>query len=393
MVEPVTEGAGGRSDTPAAWQPVAELCEALAEELPTVIPKIVDRIRLEIPSYRIVDREQQERDVTRHYQGLLTGVAARRLPTREEVDAAHALGAERAATGLPLYALVEAYHVGYREMWNVLLARAQSHDPRAGAQLVSIVGMFWTWVQHSSSAAAEAYGAAVRAADATLLRLTHQFLDGLVTAAPAGVDLEQLAAALTFDPAGEFQALCSPAEDWPDERMMELRHHRWPGTLRCATRGNLMITLAQDIPPHAVVEAARRHNPDASFGIGLPRTGLPGAAMSMADARAALPLAEPGQVRYFADHWLLATLAPTAQRFAVLLEPRRDVARQHPELAETVLKFAENGFSLSSTARVLHVHPNTVKYRLQRWRQLTDWDVRTWQGLSSTIIALGLPTL
>ncbi|MFF9580795.1 PucR family transcriptional regulator [Streptomyces achromogenes] len=393
MVEPVTEGAGGRSDTPAAWQPVAELCEALAEELPTVIPKIVDRIRLEIPSYRIVDREQQERDVTRHYQGLLTGVAARRLPTREEVDAAHALGAERAATGLPLYALVEAYHVGYREMWNVLLARAQSHDPRAGAQLVSIVGMFWTWVQHSSSAAAEAYGAAVRAADATLLRLTHQFLDGLVTAAPAGVDLEQLAAALTFDPAGEFQALCSPAEDWPDERMMELRHHRWPGTLRCATRGNLMITLAQDIPPHAVVEAARRHNPDASFGIGLPRTGLPGAAMSMADARAALPLAEPGQVRYFADHWLLATLAPTAQRFAVLLEPRREVARQHPELAETVLKFAENGFSLSSTARVLHVHPNTVKYRLQRWRQLTDWDVRTWQGLSSTIIALGLPTL
>ncbi|MFF5436205.1 PucR family transcriptional regulator [Streptomyces achromogenes] len=393
MVEPVTEGAGGRSDTPAAWQPVAELCEALAEELPTVIPKIVDRIRLEIPSYRIVDREQQERDVTRHYQGLLTGVAARRLPTREEVDAAHALGAERAATGLPLYALVEAYHVGYREMWNVLLARAQSHDPRAGAQLVSIVGMFWTWVQHSSSAAAEAYGAAVRAADATLLRLTHQFLDGLVTAAPAGVDLEQLAAALTFDPAGEFQALCSPAEDWPDERMMELRHHRWPGTLRCATRGNLMITLVQDIPPHAVVEAARRHNPDASFGIGLPRTGLPGAAMSMADARAALPLAEPGQVRYFADHWLLATLAPTAQRFAVLLEPRREVARQHPELAETVLRFAENGFSLSSTARVLHVHPNTVKYRLQRWRQLTDWDVRTWQGLSSTVIALGLPTL
>ncbi|WP_405451567.1 helix-turn-helix domain-containing protein [Streptomyces achromogenes] len=393
MVEPVTEGAGAQADTPAAWQPVVELCEALAGELPTVIPKIVDRIRLEIPSYQIVDREQQERDVTRHYQGLLTGVAARRLPTREEVDAAHALGAERAATGLPLYALVEAYHVGYREMWNVLLARAQSHDPRAGAQLVSIVGMFWTWVQHSSSAAAEAYGAAVRAADATLLRLTHQFLDGLVTAAPAGVDLEQLAAALTFDPAGEFQALCSPAEDWPDERMMELRHHRWPGTLRCATRGNLMITLVQDIPPHAVVEAARRHNPDASFGIGLPRTGLPGAAMSMADARAALPLADPGQVRYFADHWLLATLAPTAQRFAVLLEPRREVARQHPELAETVLRFAENGFSLSSTARVLHVHPNTVKYRLQRWRQLTDWDVRTWQGLSSTIIALGLPTL
>lgn len=174
---------------------------------------------------------------------------------------------------------------------------------------------------------------------------------------------------------------------------MDLRHHRWPGTLRCATRGNLMIALVQGISPQAVVETAQRQNPDASFGIGLPRTGLSGAATSMADARAALSLADPGQVKSFADHWLLATLAPTAQRFAVLLEPRREAAQQHPDLAETVLKFAENGFSLTATARVLHVHPNTVKYRLQRWQQLTDWDVRTWQGLSSTIIALGLPTL
>lgn len=393
MVEPGTEGTEGQGDPGAAWQPVVELCESLAAELPTVIPRIVDRIRVEIPSYQIVDREQQERDVTRHYQGLLTGVAARRSPTRGEVEAARALGAERAASGLPMHALIEAYHVGYREMWNVLLTRAQSNDTGAGAQLVSIVGMVLTWVQRSSSAAAEAYGAAVRAADATLLSLTHQFLDGLATTTPAGVDLEQLAAALTFDPAGQFQALCSPAEAWPDEHMMELRQRRWPGTLRCAARGNLMIALTQEIPPQTVVEAAQRQNPDANFGIGLPRTGLTGAAMSMADARAALSLTDPGQVKCFVDHWLLATLAPTAQRFAVLLEPLREAAQQHPDLAETMLKFAENGFSLTATSRVLHVHPNTVKYRLQRWQQLTDWDVRTWQGLSSTIIALGLPTL
>ncbi|MCX4094147.1 helix-turn-helix domain-containing protein [Nocardia sp. alder85J] len=384
---------GSAVGTVAPWQPVIELCESVAAELPAVIPEIVDRIRHELPSYRIVDRAEHEHDVTDHYRGLLTGLAGRRSPTRAEIEAARALGAERAAAGLPLHALIDAYHVGYREMWNVLLTRAQSRNAEAGAQLVSIVGMVWTWVQQSSSAAAEAYGAAVRAADATLLSLTHQFLDGLATAAPTGIDLEQLAHALTFDPAGTFQALCAPAADWPDERLMELRNRHWPGTVRCATRGNLMIALLQDVSPETVLATAQRRAPDTAFGIGLRRTGLDGATASVADARAALALAPAGGTVSFADQWLLATVTPAAHRFAVLLEPCREAARLHPELAATVRGFADNSFSLTTTARVLHVHPNTVKYRLHRWQQLTNWDVRTWEGLSASIIALGLPPL
>jgi len=38
----------------------------------------------------------------------------------------------------------------------------------------------------------------------------------------------------------------------------------------------------------------------------------------------------------------------------------------------------------------MHLHPNTVKYRLERWRQLTGWDARTWDGLSASMLALGL---
>ncbi|MQY28025.1 PucR family transcriptional regulator [Nocardia aurantia] len=392
-MENVSGDSGSAVGTVLSWQPVVELCETVAGELPAVIPDIVDRIRHEIPSYRIVDRAEHEHDVANHYRGLLTGLAVRRSPTRAEIEAARALGAERAATGLPLHALIDAYHVGYREMWNVLLTRAQARDAEAGAQLVSIVGMVWTWVQQSSSAAAEAYGAAVRAADATLLSLTHQFLDGLATGAPTGVDLTRLANALTFDPAGEFQALCSPAAAWPDERLMDLRNRHWPGTVRCATRGNLMIALLQDVAPDAVIATAHRRDPEAAFGIGLPRTGLTGATASMADARAALPLAVPGAAVAFAEHWLLATVAPAAHRYAALLDPCREAARSHPELAETVRGFADNGFSLTTTARVLHIHPNTVKYRLHRWQQLTDRDVRTWEGLSASIIALGLPPL
>jgi DNA-binding PucR family transcriptional regulator len=32
-----------------------------------------------------------------------------------------------------------------------------------------------------------------------------------------------------------------------------------------------------------------------------------------------------------------------------------------------------------------------VKYRLDRWEQLTGWDPRTWDGLTASMVALGLP--
>lgn len=43
-------------------------------------------------------------------------------------------------------------------------------------------------------------------------------------------------------------------------------------------------------------------------------------------------------------------------------------------LAETVTTYLEHGRSLEATARILFVHPNTVRYRLRRAAQVTGWD-------------------
>jgi putative transposase len=43
-------------------------------------------------------------------------------------------------------------------------------------------------------------------------------------------------------------------------------------------------------------------------------------------------------------------------------------------MAETLRIFA-NGFSLKRTAQVLRIHPNTVRYRLRRFEELTDADL------------------
>ncbi|MEV4257313.1 helix-turn-helix domain-containing protein, partial [Spirillospora sp. NPDC049652] len=70
----------------------------------------------------------------------------------------------------------------------------------------------------------------------------------------------------------------------------------------------------------------------------------------------------------------------------------------HRELAETALAYLDHGSRIEPTAAALHVHGNTVKYRLRRLRDLTGrplaaasvadtahwwWALRTWLATSS----------
>jgi len=43
-------------------------------------------------------------------------------------------------------------------------------------------------------------------------------------------------------------------------------------------------------------------------------------------------------------------------------------------LLETLAAHAEHGRSLEAAARVLYVHPNTVRYRLRKIAEVTGWD-------------------
>ncbi|MFF7678059.1 helix-turn-helix domain-containing protein [Actinacidiphila glaucinigra] len=81
---------------------------------------------------------------------------------------------------------------------------------------------------------------------------------------------------------------------------------------------------------------------------------------------------------------------PQTDRLAPLLEPAVGPAASHPELSLAVRAFADNGSSLTATGRALRLHPDTVKYRLNRRRELSGWDVHTWHGLSASLLGPGL---
>jgi DNA-binding PucR family transcriptional regulator len=72
-----------------------------------------------------------------------------------------------------------------------------------------------------------------------------------------------------------------------------------------------------------------------------------------------------------------------------VLDPLRTAeAGRSTELLTTLDAFLDCGLDRRRTAERLHVHPNTLDYRLKRIRELTDLDVRNPQHVALLVLAL-----
>ncbi|MFJ7949425.1 PucR family transcriptional regulator [Streptomyces sp. NPDC096354] len=380
----------------AARQAVARICAHIAEDLPATSHEIVRRIRAEIPEYAVVPAEEHREFVL--YQGrmLLAGIAEQSPPPEEHIAQARDLGRRRAQQGLSIEQLLGAYHVTFREAWNMILRQATADEPEHVGELAHLVVFLWTWFRVLMGNATDAYGEELRRAQVTQATLAHRLFAEL-TAGPVRLQpAVALAQGLGYEPDGEFQALCLPGEHWPDDRTEQLRHRltSLPGVLHCATAGTRLLVLGQRHDPDTVVAAAKAISPPArgtAVGVGLPRPGLAGAVDSVTDATQALSRTS-GQhlVVHFADAWLAAGLGGQATRLAPLFTKAAAAARTDSHLAEAVVAFADHGLSVAAAARALHLHPNSLAYRLSRWHELTGFDPRSGDGLVASLVALRL---
>ncbi|MEV0296904.1 helix-turn-helix domain-containing protein [Nocardia sp. NPDC050710] len=89
--------------------------------------------------------------------------------------------------------------------------------------------------------------------------------------------------------------------------------------------------------------------------------------------------AVPGMYRFdeLALEYQLTRPGPGREYLGSLLDP----LDAHPELLETLQRHIGNNLNRQRTARVLHVHTNTVDYRLKRIGQLTGFDPSQPSGL------------
>jgi sugar diacid utilization regulator len=73
---------------------------------------------------------------------------------------------------------------------------------------------------------------------------------------------------------------------------------------------------------------------------------------------------------------------------AVIASKAQGVRELPGEDVETIRAFAVADLNVSRAAETLDVHPNTVRYRLQRVAAATDHDPRTFAGLVELICVL-----
>lgn len=98
-------------------------------------------------------------------------------------------------------------------------------------------------------------------------------------------------------------------------------------------------------------------------------------------------IAKPAGLYELSDvaiEYQLTRPGPAREHLADVIAP----LAAHPELLETLRTYMATGLNRKATGRRLHVHPNTIDYRLRRVGGLTDLDLTTAEGILRARIAL-----
>jgi hypothetical protein len=362
---------------------VNSVCDELLRDLDNVVAGIVAQIRREFPEYTVVADSEHTSMVIDEIRNILVGFRDRRPPAVSDAQHGQMLGRRRAQQGIPIETLLGAYNTGYNVLWNELRTRAVARNPAREADLLPMVNLMMSWLRSVSGTVAEGYAAAIAARDEDRQALAQTFITGLAHGGAASEAVEAAARGLGFDPSGTFQVICASAGAWAPDSLHALRR-ALRGPAAVVVLGHMLTVTIQGVPVESVLALLGDH---PIGGAGLPRPGLAGAAESLTDAERALALAERrGTIVHFNEDWLLATLLPQAARLAPLAGA--GAAQEHPHLAEAVRAYAGHHFSITASAEALHVHANTVKYRLTRWQEITGWDPRTLDGLMRSLVCL-----
>lgn len=157
----------------------------------------------------------------------------------------------------------------------------------------------------------------------------------------------------------------------------------WIGVLHRLPAGAEVASLAADCRRLTDVIAAQ-DGLTARVGMGEPAVSVAGLRDSWQDARDALRLGARvtggSQVHLIAElrvHQVLAAVnQPARRRLVELTAANLRAQPDWPVLRDTITAWCESGFNLVRTSAALHIHRNTVVYRMNKIEQLTGRPLR-----------------
>ncbi|WP_153505488.1 PucR family transcriptional regulator [Cumulibacter manganitolerans] len=366
---------------------VQRLYEAILGDVEGLTRRILDAIRTEIPPYQEFPYDIHYADNVVNLTMQLRSLASGDEPSPEAAEHARAMARTRVGMDLPLAQAIAGYHVGFRELWKEVVQRA-GEDAALQSQLPLEVERIWGWFHLVSSAYAEEFvltsrTRALSRADA-LRRLVAGTGEDLSVA-----QLETTAAELGFDLGTPFRSFVTAQHPREVLDRLDIGFSDHADATSAVSVGGHCVVVTQQCSVPAGVARLRAAGVRGCIAVGLSRRGVTGIRDSYVDGLRLLELPDDGSdVREFESEWPLTLLNSERERMRELLEPGVVVAAENPHLAQVVVAFAENEYSISATARALHIHPNTARYRITRWEELTGWNLFTVRGLLSSVAAL-----
>jgi hypothetical protein len=366
-----------------AEQSVQALSRILLTTVDDLATELTDRIRRAEPQYRdgeAVPVHELWESCRRNLEHILIQLAG---DARPGVEAARRTGRRRAEQGVPLPAILHAYRIGGRFIWDTLVAHSEDNEVareallRAGADV-------WTIIDDYSEALIEAYRETIAEQAGRNMQVRNALLSSLLEGnLKDGSQLWECAAMLQLPAHSTFVVVAAETPRTGDEALIgveeTLRRRGVASVWRLETE--LQVGVVALRAPVTVPKLCEHLAPLAKgrVGVSTPYTNLDQTTVALRQAQVAYAAATPGTrdlIRYEQEPIavLLASVPELGGNVAhAVLGPILELAEPNRELMLDTLRawFAEDG-SAAAAAERLHVHRNTVHYRLRRVEELTD---------------------
>ncbi|MBD3947009.1 PucR family transcriptional regulator [Nocardioides ganghwensis] len=352
-------------------------------------------------------RDEVEAHCRQVFAAFLASVTERRHPLRSDFPWSGQHAMRRVELGITLSDFMKAFRVGQLTLWDDILAGVNEWPSTKDAALL-LVSQVMRTIEVGSTAAAEAYLEAQQYQLADSARLARDLLEDLLAGKPPTVEERQLALAqMGLADDGPLVALVATL---PSKLVGAEQRARLRAALTVAGRGMVVARHHEVVAllpvgasgPARVVDGVRTAVVSlladgilTSVGLSCVRTGFHEIPWAYEDARTAMDslLGRPG-VRAM-DEMSTLDLLISSQKNARLVPPEvrafveEDLATGGI-LVETLSTYVSHDLNAKLTAMHLHVHANTIYYRLDRIAERTGCDVRRVEDLIDLLLAVRL---
>jgi hypothetical protein len=389
--------------------------DALAGRYVEIGEAIADRVFEDIPSYTRAAPEliaDLRAGATATAEVLARTFAQGSTLRREDLAFLRDLAARRVHQGISLEDFIHAYRVALLAIWDACADEAARLriSREAGFRLARLA---IDAIDIITTQAAEAYLREESRLRTQTGRAARDLVERLIDGQPIDPGRRHPAAP-GVDPTGQLLTVIGRVEqttlavgDALQLARDTLEENMSLGTIRplATIRHGELVLISDASSPRAKMaslRAARRrtveeHHIDVRYGVSVPSQGFASVQQAYREAALSLSYTSPGRPIVSLEELSAlecALIGATATTKAMVASkgtnlrtlPDADLAAA----VETIRAFSTADLNVTKAAEQLHVHPNTVRYRLQQIATRTGHDPRTFAGLVDLICILDM---